>query len=160
MNAKAIIEYGHRSFLKALDAVDPAILEKAGACGEWSIKDILAHLTQYEELFIEVLQGQLDKGTTVPTLVKIGNDHAKFNEMGITEGRKRTAIQLKELYKSRFDTVSELIGELTPLQLRKIGTIPWYGKEYSIDDLIVYLYYGHKREHGAQVNLFKDLSSK
>jgi hypothetical protein len=31
-----------------------------------------------------------------------------------------------------------------------------YGKEYALDDFVVYMYYGHKREHGAQVAGFHD----
>ncbi|MDP3941526.1 MAG: DinB family protein [bacterium] len=157
MNAKAIIEYGNKSFLKALDGVSLEIVEKAGACGVWSIKDILAHITKYEELFIEVFQGQLDEGMTVPTLVRMGNDHGKFNELGIDEGKQKTFDELKELYLSRFEKAVELVTKITPFQLRKVGTIPWYGKEYALDDLIVYLNYGHKREHGAQIALFKEI---
>ena len=41
--------------------------------------------------------------------------------------------------------------------LRRPGTLPWYGAQYALDDFIVYQYYGHKREHTAQINVFKDL---
>ena len=27
----------------------------------------------------------------------------------------------------------------------------WYGPEYALDDLVVYLMYGHKREHAPQL---------
>jgi hypothetical protein len=40
--------------------------------------------------------------------------------------------------------------------LRSTGTIPWYGEQYSIEDLIVYQYYGHKREHVAQIWVYRD----
>jgi hypothetical protein len=29
--------------------------------------------------------------------------------------------------------------------------------EYALDDYIVYAYYGHKREHSAQIAVFRDL---
>ena len=35
--------------------------------------------------------------------------------------------------------------------LAEVGTIPWYGPEYALDDLAVYSMYGHKREHGPQL---------
>ena len=41
-------------------------------------------------------------------------------------------------------------------QFRAVGTLPWYGAEYSVDDYITYAIYGHKREHIAQVNVFRD----
>jgi len=157
MNAVAILDYGNKSFLKSLDGVDLEIVDTPGACGAWSIEDVLAHITKYEELFIEVFEGQLDGGKTVPTLVAIGNDHAKYNQLGIDEAKKKTFDELKSLYLARFDHASELLAKLSPAQLRKVGTIPWYGKEYALDDLIVYLNYGHKREHGAQISQFKEL---
>jgi uncharacterized damage-inducible protein DinB len=30
------------------------------------------------------------------------------------------------------------------------------GEEYDLEDFIAYQYYGHKREHSAQINIFKD----
>jgi hypothetical protein len=36
------------------------------------------------------------------------------------------------------------------------GTLPWYGAEYDLDDFIVYSFYGHKREHSAQIAGFCD----
>ena len=49
-----------------------------------------------------------------------------------------------------------LIADIPAEVLRQPGTIPWYGDEYALDDLIVYQYYGHKREHMAQVDKFRD----
>jgi hypothetical protein len=39
---------------------------------------------------------------------------------------------------------------------RQNGTLPWYGPEYDLDDFIVYTFYGHKREHSAQIAAFGD----
>ena len=40
--------------------------------------------------------------------------------------------------------------------LRQVGTLPWYGAEYALDDYLVYAFYGHKREHSGQISVFKD----
>ena len=40
---------------------------------------------------------------------------------------------------------------ISPEVWREVGTIPWYGPEYSLDDLVVYQMYGHKREHDPQL---------
>jgi hypothetical protein len=50
----------------------------------------------------------------------------------------------------------DLATQISPETYREVGTLPWYGAEYSLDDYIVYSFYGHKREHGAQINLYKD----
>jgi hypothetical protein len=50
-----------------------------------------------------------------------------------------------------------LAPTITPEVWRKAGTLPWYGMEYALDDFIVYSFYGHKREHSAQIAVFRDL---
>jgi hypothetical protein len=49
-----------------------------------------------------------------------------------------------------------LVAQIPAETLRATGTIPWYGPEYALDDLITYMYYGHKREHSAQIAVFRD----
>jgi hypothetical protein len=39
---------------------------------------------------------------------------------------------------------------------RQNGALPWYGAEYDLEDFIAYSFYGHKREHTAQINVFRD----
>ena len=41
---------------------------------------------------------------------------------------------------------------IAPEAWREVGTIPWYGPEYALDDLVVYQMYGHKREHDPQLS--------
>ena len=47
---------------------------------------------------------------------------------------------------------------MIPIETLRIetGTISWLAEEYSIEDLIVYQYYGHKREHVAQIWVYRD----
>jgi hypothetical protein len=40
--------------------------------------------------------------------------------------------------------------------LHRPGVLPWYGKEYDLEDFIVYTFYGHKREHCAQIAAYRD----
>ena len=42
---------------------------------------------------------------------------------------------------------------------REVGTIPWYGPQYSLDDMLVYTMYGHKREHGPQLDAVLERSA-
>ena len=49
-----------------------------------------------------------------------------------------------------------LLARIPVKERRQNGTLPWYGPEYSLEDFIVYNFYGHKREHSAQINVFHD----
>ena len=44
-----------------------------------------------------------------------------------------------------------------PVEGRRLdGVLPWYDSEYSLEDFIVYAFYGHKREHSAEIAAFRD----
>ncbi len=49
-----------------------------------------------------------------------------------------------------------MVAQLSSETLRQNGTLPWYGEGYALDDFLVYAYYGHKREHSAQIAAFRD----
>src|SRR5579859_3428395 len=50
MNAVDILKYGQQTVLQTLAEFPEAAVEKSGACGAWSVKDIIAHLASYEEV--------------------------------------------------------------------------------------------------------------
>lgn len=50
----------------------------------------------------------------------------------------------------------ERIGQIDAAVRREPGRLPWYGMEYALDDYLVYQFYGHKREHAAQIQAFRD----
>ena len=49
------------------------------------------------------------------------------------------------------ERVMRRAAAIAPETWREVGTIPWYGPQYSLDDLVVYQMYGHKREHDPQL---------
>ena len=64
-------------------------------------------------------------------------------------------------YTSAYEQVAALAAQLPAEYYRQGGTLHWYGMEYALDDFIVYTFYGHKREHCAQIAVFRDrLASK
>ena len=52
--------------------------------------------------------------------------------------------------------VMSLATQISSERFRQTGTLPWYGMEYALDDFLVYTFYGHKREHSAQIAAFGD----
>jgi hypothetical protein len=49
-----------------------------------------------------------------------------------------------------------LIEQIPVESRRRPGILPWYGADYDLEDVIAYMYYGHKREHAAQIAAAKD----
>jgi hypothetical protein len=52
--------------------------------------------------------------------------------------------------------VDERIQLIPQETMREAGTIPWYGDKFDLEDYVIYVGYGHKREHAAQFNVYKD----
>ena len=155
MNAMDILKYGQLTVLQAIDGFPETETETAGACGVWSVKDIIAHLASYEEVLVDVLSTFVGKHPT-PYLDKFTEPGGQFNdtEVGLRTGR--TIREVLDEFNDAHAQVMELAATIRPETFRHSGTLPWYGMEYALDDFIVYTYYGHKREHSAQIAAFRD----
>lgn len=140
--------------MKRVGKPDEKLWEKPGACGEWSVKDILSHLTSFEIVLIDILSQFINKGVPTPHLHAM-NSEKGYNEEEVKRRRVKTVTEIIEEYTAAYTKVMELANNIPAKTFAKTGTIPWYGANYSLDDLIVYMYYGHKREHCAQIDSFQ-----
>ena len=158
MNALDILKYGQQTVLQTLAAFPEAELEAPGACGAWSVKDILAHLASYEEVLVDVLSTFVGRHPT-PTLDKFIEPGGQFNDNEVGRRKGRTLREVLDEFNDAHAQVMSLAVKISPERFRHSGTLPWYGMEYALDDFIVYAFYGHKREHSAQIATFRDLVS-
>lgn len=156
MNAQDIMKYGHLWVHKHVDGLTDQQMEVPGVCGFWSVKDILSHLTSFEWILSEIFENFIEQGKT-PTLDQHNSMTGDaFNAVQVGMRQNRTASEVLAEYDKAHARVRELASQLDEAFLRKPGTLPWYGKEYALDDYIVYQFYGHKREHMAQVAVYTD----
>lgn len=152
MNARDILFYGNRTLLASLDRVPPAERTTPGVVGWWSARETMAHLAIFETGLIQVLDA-FQAGETPSLLANM--DSSKNDEL-VAQKHDRTFDQLLDEYNAAHAQVMARIVKLSPERLREVGTIPWYGPEYSLDDFLVYTFYGHKREHTARFEAFGD----
>jgi uncharacterized protein (TIGR03083 family) len=155
MNAADVVMYGQGTFLASLESVPQSEWELPNVCGYWSVRQIVTHLASYEAMFADVLASIIGNDPT-PTLDAFRNDPAGFNDAEVERRSDLTTDAALDELKSEHERVMTLIRQIPPARLREVGTIPWYGPEYSVDDLIAYQVYGHKREHAAQICVFAD----
>lgn len=156
MNARDILHYGHDFVLRNLVDLPREHWDTANVCGWWSTKHIIGHLTSLEWMLAEVLQSFRGGGPT-PYLAAHNADPGQFNDDQVGQRKDRPAGEVFDEYQAAHARTMELVAHIPAETLRQAGTLPWYGEPYALDDLIVYQYYGHKREHTAQINVFKDL---
>ena len=155
MNAVDILKYGQQTVLLTLEEFPEAAVEKPGACGVWSVKDIIAHLASYEEVLVDVLStfGSLQP---TPYLNKFTEPGGQFNDTEVDLRKARTMQEVLDEFNDAHAQVMSLATQISSERFRQTGTLPWYGMEYALDDFLVYTFYGHKREHSAQIAAFRD----
>jgi hypothetical protein len=116
----------------------------------------MAHLASFECLLLDAL-GPYSGGGPTPYLDQwrtLGNQG--FNETQVALRDTRARADVMDEYTRTHERTLHILVQISPEVMRQPGTLPWYGMEYALDDFIVYAYYGHKREHMAQVNVFKE----
>ncbi len=155
MNATDILKYGNLTLHGAIDGLPDADWETGGVCGAWSVKNVIAHLAADEHLLDEVLCGFLEGGST-PYMEAAGKGRGLFNDAQVEARKMLTPAETLAEYTDTHAKVMSRIQRIPVETLRQVGTLPWYGAEYALDDFIVYGFYGHKREHSAQIGVFRD----
>lgn len=156
MNAHDILNYGHHFLIKTWQGLPESEWETAGVCGVWSVKDIILHLASYEDLLVDILSAQLDFHISTPTLNHFLTDYQGFNDDEVAARRHLSQQDALNAYTVGFERTLELIKQVALDQQHRVGLLEWYGADYDLEDFLVYTYYGHKREHGAQIEAFKD----
>ncbi len=156
MNAQDVLKYGHLWVHKHLDGFTEEQCLEPGVCGFWSVKDIIAHLTSFEWVLVDVLAACAKAGPTPNLDVYTSMDGDAFNAMQVGKRKAKTMEAVVQEYNEGYEMVMSALRLVSENDLRQPGTLPWYGAEYAIDDFIVYQYYGHKREHCAQIAVYRD----
>jgi uncharacterized damage-inducible protein DinB len=155
MNPTDILKYGHQTVTRTIESFPQEEWYTTGACGYWSVKDLIAHLGSFE-LMLEDLLNNLLKNTPTPTLDLYRNQHANFNDEQVNQRSKMTMEQVLAEYQNTFERVMVAAAQVSPEMWNREGLLPWYGTEYDLEDFIVYTFYGHKREHCGQIAVFSD----
>ena len=155
MNASDILMYGHGTVLQTIEGLPESAWETPGACGVWSIKDIIGHLASYEHVMVDVLSAFVGGGPT-PYLNKYTDPGGQFNDSEVELRKGKAVREVLGEYNDTHEQVRSLAARIPVETFRQTGTLPWYGMEYALDDFIVYTQYGHKREHSAQIAAFRD----
>src|SRR2546423_14881390 len=90
MNAADILKYGHLTVLQSIDSFPESAWDTPGACGVWSAKDIIAHLTSYEHVIGDILTTFVG-GDPTPSLALFLESGGQFNDSEVA-GRKGKSV--------------------------------------------------------------------
>lgn len=155
MNTIDILKNGHTTVTAAVDGLPAEAWDEPGVCGVWSTKDLIAHLASFEHLLVDVLNS-LSNDSPTPTLDHFLSGPERFNDAEVNKRRDKTVEEVLAEYNDAHAQTVRLLAKIPAERSRQKGLLPWYGPEYDLEDLIAYSVYGHKREHCAQIDLFRD----
>jgi len=161
MNADDILKYGHLLVLDAATFIPESEWNTPDVCGWWSTRQLLAHLASYEQMLVDILSQFLGTGDPTPTLDKMFElGPFGFNDYEVPARDDKSFPELLAEYTEAYQRISGMIAKIPVETRRQVGALPWYGAEYDLEDFLVYTFYAHKREHCAQIGVFKDLLAR
>jgi hypothetical protein len=148
MNALDVLMYGQRTVRTTIDRYGPDDWVRI-ALGVWTAKDLLGHLGAFEVRFADQLAGFA--GAPVESDL-MSADPRTFNDDQAAVRKDWPLEQVLAEFLDAHERAMRNARAIAPEVWQEVGTIPWYGAEYSLDDLVVYQQYGHKREHDPQLS--------
>ena len=155
MHPSDILRYANRTLLHAVRDLTEDEWRAPDVCGVWSAREIIAHLASFELALIEALA--VARGEPIgPTLAEMLRDGQAFNDKQVMARLGLSVAETLAEYEAAHRRTLELAAALPPNLFINTGFLPAYGLEYDLEDFIVYSYYGHKREHAAQIMVYRD----
>jgi hypothetical protein len=148
MNTLDVLMYGQRTVRSTIDRYGSDDWGRI-ALGVWTAKDLLGHLGAFEVRFADVVAGFVGEE---PESDLMSADPRTFNDDQAAVRKDWPIEQVMSEFLDAHERVVRHASAITPEVWREVGTIAWYGPEYSLNDLVVYQMYGHKREHDPQLS--------
>lgn len=155
MNTKEMLQSGHHFIVNAIEALPEADWYLPGVTGEWSLKDLIAHLASFELVLNESLKALIDNAPA-PTAHREAADPQAFNETEVARRKGRSARTVWGEYEGTHIANLRLVERVPDESMHVRGSPEWIGEAHDLEDFIAQKILGHKREHGAQIQIFKD----
>jgi hypothetical protein len=124
-----VIADERRKLLKALDMLTDAQMEMGGACGEWAVKDILSHLTDWEQRGLRWYRAGL-KGevSPIPDADYNWRELPALNDAIYQKYRDRPLAEVRQAFEDSFDETMAALDGMTEEALFTPNTYDWTGK--------------------------------
>jgi uncharacterized damage-inducible protein DinB len=155
LNAETILEALDETRERLLGALellpDEALLEQ-GAVGEWSIADILDHITAWESELVTALM-RIDQGKKPARLLEIDADVDGYNAKRFAENRGRALDRIfDDLQRVRLQ-LEQWLEEFSDRDLTDPGRYQW-AQNKPLWQIIKVNSFGHEAEHLTAIETF------
>ena len=138
------IEQGWKAFLESFTDLTDNMLMESGAVGHWSVRDVLTHITSWEEEALKALPIILD-GNPTPRYRRYGGIDA-FNAL---EQERKRQLSIDEVKQELMATHKHLLTFLAELPESAFSANRRFLKRLRLDT------YNHYREHAVQITRWR-----
>ncbi len=156
MNKKEILnalEQGREKFLQAMDGLSDERMQQPGVVGEWSVKDLLSHLSLWEAELIRLLW-ELKQGQKPTYPMLADQDVDRLNEKWFRESKTRPLGRvMADFLAVRKQTIHQ-VESFIEKDLTDPRCYPALGGE-PLEEWIAGDSYDHEAEHEAQVRAWR-----
>ena len=130
MQTLDVLMYGQRTVRSTIDRYSPADWDRI-ALGVWTAKDLLGHLGAFEVRFADVLAtfAGADRESGL-----MDADRGTFNDDQAAIRKDWPLERVMAEFLDAHERAMRHAKAIEPEVWRQVGTIPWYGPEYSLDD--------------------------
>ena len=141
-----LVEETFESWMQLLDSAPSDRLEEPGVSGNWSLKDIIAHITWHEEQMVEAMEARALIGSEwweLPTHernAKIYEEHKSAPLQDILDDATATHQQLVHW-----------IGTLTDEEVNEPGRFEEMPPDWLFGDILAQNTYNHYGDHAASI---------
>jgi hypothetical protein len=131
------IEMEHETFVGLADAVPRKRWKEAGVWGDgWTLHDLVAHLTEWEQMFLRWYREGLEGGT--PALPAPGykwTETPKLNRAIWKKHRARSVTKVREEFDASYEEILDVARRVPEEAIFTPGTFAWTGR----NALVTYL---------------------
>jgi hypothetical protein len=144
-DALAELDRTRAELLAAIGGLDETALDRKGVVGDWSVKNVLAHIAAWEAWVVQALPARMTTGTTPEDFQQRAENEDRFNAEEVAEREELTPDeQLMELERTRAELLAYLRG-LDSAELARRQ--PWDSWEGTLPEYLLEALRDHEAEH-------------
>lgn len=131
--------------LDTLKSLPDALLDQKGVVGEWSIKNVLAHLTGWESVVTRFLPERLASGIRPEILSVIAADEDAWNAQQVASREQLTPKEQLDEFEHTRQALFQVLSNVGEEALNRQH--PWPEWEGTLATYLLEEIGGHEREH-------------
>ncbi len=148
------LEDEREKFLEAIDGLSDEEFEEGGVTGEWSVKDILDHLTRWEAEMVKLLW-QVSQGQRPTTLHLTQKSVDETNKTWEEQGRQRPLEQVLDDWSAVRKQTSRRVLSFSDKDLNDPKRYAWSG-ERPLWEWIAGDSFEHEAEHADEIRAWRE----